>query len=73
MNDFIEVIPVEGHTTLGRDPTSNAILNSDDTQYEAYRKARLETKKKEHELSTLRSEVAELKDIVNTLVQKADK
>tara|TARA_B100000686_G_scaffold354004_1_gene462126 strand:+ start:2910 stop:3131 length:222 start_codon:yes stop_codon:yes gene_type:complete len=73
MDNIIEVIPVEGHTTLGRDPTSNAILNSDDTQYEAYKKARLESKKKERELSTLRNEVEELKDLVHTLVQKADK
>ena len=31
----IELIPVEGHTTLGRDPASNAILNTDTTQYDA--------------------------------------
>ena len=73
MDNIIEVIPVEGHTTLWRDPKSNAILNSDDTQYEAYKKARSEAKKKDRDLSTLRNEVEELKELVNTLVQKADK
>ena len=43
----IELIPVEGHTTLGRDPVSNAILNTDSTQYDAYIKARENAKRKE--------------------------
>ena len=71
--DVIELIPVEGHNQLGRDPNSNAILNTDVSAYEAYRKARREAKKKEAELSTLKDEVAELKALVNTLVQKEDK
>ena len=71
--DVIELIPDEGHNQLGRDPNSNAILNTDVSAYEAYRKARREAKKKEAELSTLKDEVAELKALVNTLVQKEDK
>ena len=31
MEDEIELVPVEGYTTLGRDPVSNAILNTDTT------------------------------------------
>ena len=71
--DVIELIPVEGHNQLGRDPNSNAILNTDVSAYEAYRKARKEAKRKEAELSTLKDEVAELKALVNTLVHKEDK
>ena len=71
--DVIELIPVEGHNQLGRDPNSNAILNTDVSAYEAYRKARKEAKRKEAEMSTLKNEVAELKALVNTLVQKEDK
>ena len=71
--DVIELIPVEGHTQLGRDPNSNAILNTDVTAYEAYRNARIEAKRKEAEMATLKDEVAELKALVNTLVQKEDK
>ena len=69
----IELIPVEGYTTLGRDPASNAILNTDTTQYEAYIKARNEARKKTKEITDLKDEVAELKRLVNDLVQKEDK
>ena len=69
----IELIPVEGHTTLGRDPESNAILNTDTTQYEAYIKARNEARKKTKEITDLKDEVAELKRLVNDLVRKEDK
>ena len=71
--DEIELIPVEGHTTLGRDPASNAILNTDTTQYEAYIKARNEARKKEKEIRDLKDEVAELKRLLNDLVRKEDK
>ena len=71
--DEIELIPVEGHTTLGRDPASNAILNTDTTQYEAYIKARNEARKKTKEITDLKDEVAELKRLVNHLVNKEDK
>ena len=69
----IELIPVEGHSSLGRDPASNAILNTDTTQYDAYIKARENAKKKDSTLEELQSEVAELKALVNNLVQKEDK
>tara|TARA_B100001248_G_C27264249_1_gene399928 strand:+ start:204 stop:422 length:219 start_codon:yes stop_codon:yes gene_type:complete len=69
----VELIPVEGHTALGRDPLSNAILNTDTTQYEAYIKARDSARKKERSLKELQEEVAELKALVKHLVQKEDK
>ena len=71
--EYIELIPVEGHTTLGRDPSSNAILNTDTTQYDAYIKARKNAKKKDRTLQDLKNEVEELKRLVNDLVQKEDK
>ena len=69
----IELVPVEGYTTLGRDPVSNAILNTDTTQYDAYIKARANAKKKDSTLKELQSEVAELKALVKDLIQKEDK
>ena len=69
----IELIPVEGYTTLGRDPASNAILNTDTTQYDAYIKARANAKKKDSTLKELQSEVAELKALVKDLIKKEDK
>ena len=73
MEEEIELIPVEGHTTLGRDPASNAILNTDTSQYDAYIKARNAARKKDQSLRELQDEVAELKALVNNLVQKEDK
>ena len=73
MEEEIELIPVEGHTTLGRDPVSNAILNTDTTQYDAYIKARENAKRKERSLQELQDEGSELKRLVKSLVQKEDK
>ena len=73
MDDEIELLPVEGHQTLGRDPASNAILNTDTTQYETYIKARDAARKKLKEMKDLKDEVAELKRLVKDLVQKEDK
>ena len=73
MEEEIELIPVEGHTTLGRDPASNAILNTDTSQYDAYIKARENAKKKERSLQDLKDEVEELKRLLKDLVQKEDK
>ena len=72
-DDTIELIPVEGHNALGRDPQSNAILNTDMSGYEAYKKARQNARKKDRDMQILRNEIDELKSLVNTLVQKEDK
>ena len=69
----IELIPVEGHNALVRDPQSNAILNTDMSGYEAYKKARQNARKKDRDMQILRNEIDELKSLVNTLVQKEDK
>ena len=71
--EYIELIPVEGYTTLGRDPSSNAIVNTDTTQYDAYIKARDKAKKKDRTLEDLKTEVEELKRLVSNLIQKEDK
>ena len=69
----IELIPVEGYNNLGRDPSSNSIINTDTTQYDAYIKARENAKKKDRTLQDLKDEVEELKRLVSNLVQKEDK
>nr|BAR31213.1 hypothetical protein [uncultured Mediterranean phage uvMED]BAR31234.1 hypothetical protein [uncultured Mediterranean phage uvMED] len=71
--DIIELIPVEGHNQLGRDPNSNAIVNTDLTAYESYKKARAEAKRKATEMEDLKGEVAELKSLVKRLIEKEDK
>ena len=73
MEEIIELMPVEGHQTLGRDPASNAILNTDTSQYNAYIKARDDARKKDRSLQDLKDEVAELKALLMNVVKKQDK
>jgi hypothetical protein len=69
----IELIPVEGYTTLGRDPSSNSIINTDSTQYDAYIKARNHARKKDRAMQELKDEVAELRALLMDVVKKEDK
>ena len=69
----IELIPVEGYTTLGRDPSSNSIINTDTTQYDAYIKARNQARKKDRAMQELKDEVAELRALLMDVVKKEDK
>ena len=73
MEEEIELIPVEGYTTLGRDPSSNSIINTDSTQYDAYIKARNQARKKDRAMQELKDEVAELKALLMDVVKKQDK
>ena len=67
------LIKVEDHKTLGRDPDSNAIVNTDRTAYEAYIKARAEASKKRDEVLDLKDEITELKSMLQVLVEKSNK
>ena len=72
-DNTIDLMPVEGHSSLGRDADSNAILNTDTTAYNAYIKARENAKKKDRTVDDVKKEVDELKDLVKDLIQKEDK
>tara|TARA_B100000524_G_scaffold1767_1_gene1086 strand:- start:755 stop:1042 length:288 start_codon:yes stop_codon:yes gene_type:complete len=67
------LIKVEDHKHLGRDPKSNAIVNTDKVAYEAYIKARVEASKKRDEVLDLKDEITELKSMLQVLVEKSDK
>jgi len=70
---ILDLIPVEGHNSLGRDADSNAIVNTDDSAYDAYIKARENARNKDRTLDDLKREVDELKELIKDLVQKKDK
>lgn len=62
------MIPVEGHPNLYRDPESGAIINYDNNEYNKYM-AQVKLKKREkEELSTLKKEVSEIKDMMNKIL-----
>ena len=67
------LLRVEDHKHLGRDPNSNAIVNTDRAAYEAYIKARAEASKKRDEVLDLKDEITELKSMLQVLVEKSNK
>ena len=73
MEDYVDLVPVEGHSNLGREKNSNAIINMDQTGYDAYIQARERQKLKNKELEELKSEIEELKSLVKGLAKQIDK
>ena len=72
-DNIIDLIPVEGHNSLGRDADSNAIVYTDDSAYNAYIAARDNARKKDRTLEDLKNEVDELKGLIRDLIKKEDK
>jgi hypothetical protein len=70
-------IKVDGHPDLVRDPASRAIVNKNQNEYEHYIKtARKKEEEKnrinsiESDLSSLRSELEEIKSLLITMINK---
>lgn len=80
-NDHIEpyskdLIPVEGRDGWFRDPTSNAIVNCNKTQYDEYMAAYRKRQKKDEKFEALQSDVdglksdlSEIKSLLKSLVK----
>ena len=78
MNDFDNLIPVEGKEGLYRDPSSNAIIKGNQDEYDKYmasynkrQKEDIDKKALQKEVSDLKSEMSDIKSLLLTLVQKA--
>ena len=78
MNDFDNLIPVEGKEGLYRDPASNAIIKGNQDEYDKYmasynkrQKEDIDKKALQKEVSDLKSEMSDIKSLLLTLVQKA--
>lgn len=70
-------IKVEGHPDLFRDATSGAIVNKNQNEYdqylESYKKRKSQTEKidnLEEELSGIKGEISEIKDLLRQLISK---
>ena len=68
----LDLIPVEDHRNLGRDPTSKAILNKNKKDYMRAVQAKRLRDQKTDEMQTLKDQVAELSELVKQLVGKAE-
>ena len=56
--------------TLRRDSESSAILETDMNSLELYRRRREQVKQKDKEIQEMREEIANLKDLVHSLINK---
>lgn len=78
-NNVPKYVNITGDVNLVRDTHSMGVLNVNQNALEAYHKKRqialerlAEQRRKDRELNTLRTEVAELRQLVMKLVEKQD-
>ena len=65
-----ELYRVENEETLRRDSNNSAILETDMNSLELYRKRREQAKQKDKEIQEMREEIANLRDLVQQLINK---
>ena len=71
-----DTLKVEGHTHLIRDVNSNAIINTNQSEYQLYMK-RVKVREKEadklrnavKEINNIKSEIREIKDLIKKIVK----
>lgn len=75
MRSLKQFAPVEGHTTLIRDMSSNAIISTDDAAYNAYKLRRESEKrrqelidKQKNEIDQIKTEMIEIKTMLSQLI-----
>lgn len=64
------MIPVEGHKGLYRDQKTNAILNTNDNEYEEYINLKNSKLKEKTEIETIKEEINEIKSLLLDLLNK---
>ena len=64
------MLPVEGHKSLFRDESTNAIVNTDTIAYENYMNNKLVSSDKKAEMDDVKRELAELKSMLKDLASK---
>ena len=66
-------IKVKDHAVLVRDSESNAILNNSDKAYDEYIRMKNKALTDKQEITNLKEEVGELKDMMKLILEKLDK
>ena len=64
------LVKVEDKPGFARDTNSGAILNINSTRAEMARQKKAEKKNQRQEMNDLKSEVADIKNILNKLIEK---
>lgn len=61
------LVPVDGHHNLFRDPDTGAILNNDKSGYMQYIRLKEQRQKEKSELDQLKSDIAEIKSLLKEI------
>jgi len=64
------MLPVEGHKSLFRDESTNAIVNTDTIAYDNYMNNKRTNSDKKVEMDEVKRELAELKSMLKDLASK---
>ena len=65
------LIPVEGENYLFRDTTSNAIINTNSSDYNSYISRNQFQQSEKERLDSLESEIGEIKSLLKALAQRS--
>jgi len=65
-------IKVEGHSTLVRDETSTGIVSTDIKAYVLQKKRKEVFLKQKNEINTLKEDVGEIKQLLQTLIERVN-
>lgn len=64
------MIPIKDNGGLFRDERTNAVINSNDTEYNNYIKAKNVKLSEKQELDKLKDDISEIKDALKIIMQK---
>ena len=62
-------LKVKDNDHLYRDVNTGAIINTDNSAFEKYKRSKLKFQNMEHELNYLKDEISEIKNLLKQLVQ----
>ena len=75
MRSLTQFAPVEGHSSLVRDMSSNAIISTNEAEFSAYQKRREIEKKRQQqiadqvkEIECLKNDMTEIKNMLSQLI-----
>ena len=68
----MNLVPVEGHNGLYRDPTSGSNINCSDSDFDAYLNMKQHKINEKREIENLKNEVGEIKDMMKLILSKLD-
>lgn len=66
----MSLIPVEGHSYLWRDSETGAIVNGDDSNYQAYIRQRDAKKAEKDEIESMKKDIDDIKNMLSKIIEK---